>query len=331
MLQGPQLIVTHGAIVMGFVQLRLREAKHEVRGTTVAGHAFRAAWIMPNLPPDGARRVVILEGEFLVAATGLDQRSVRLRLIPTIGISNPLALLTGEYAGLDPLARRWIARLAFERQRLNQHSAIRGVRTAGTRVVHAGLARQRDEALDVRAVGPTRSIHRVRNQTRVHLMSFRGNKESRLTETSWEFGRGALRRGPHQLVNAAGVVGNQEAPLMIHRKGRDLQSGSGQFPVPDHLRAIVTRAPNGAARIVAIYIDAVEIGKRLAVVNDSASQGPRFGVVMLNGGGDGGCGTQLPVEVERMAAFINTPTVILAASNEVRCFPEVLTVIARPD
>src|SRR6266496_1165565 len=101
--------------------------------------------------------------------------------------------------------------------------------------------------------------------------------------------------------------------------------------VPDHPRAVVTRAPNGAARIVAVNIDTVKIGKRVAIVNHSSRQGPRFGVVVFNGGRDGGCGTELPVQVERMAAFINAPTIILAASNEVGRFPKVLTVIACPD
>src|SRR5688572_7472864 len=152
-------MVTNGAIVMDFVQLRLREAQHEVRGATVASHAFRAAWITPDLPPDTARRVPVLDGEFLLVAFGPDQRRVGLPFVPTIGISNPLTLLTGEKAGLDPPARRWIARFAFQRQGLDEDRAIRGIRTAGSCVIHAGLARQRDEALDVRAVRPTGRVH----------------------------------------------------------------------------------------------------------------------------------------------------------------------------
>src|SRR3989454_10259009 len=242
---------------MDFVQLQLRDAKHEVRGATVASHAFRAAWITPNLPPDSARRAALLDCEFLLVAFGPDQGRVGLPLVPTIGISNPLTVLTSEKPGLDPLARRWIARLAFQRQGLDQHSAIRGIRTAGRRVIHAGFARQRDEALDVRTVRPTGRIHRIRNQARLHLMSFRGYKEPGLTQTDWEFRRGALRSGPDQPVKTAGVIGNQQVAMMIHRKGRDLKFGLGQFPVPNHPRAVVTRAPNCAARIVAVNIDSV--------------------------------------------------------------------------
>src|SRR2546426_651856 len=195
---------------MDFVQLRLREAKHEVRGATVASHAFRAAWITPNLPPDSARRVAVLDREFLLVAFGPDERRVGLPLVPTIGISDPLTLLTSEKPGLDPLAGLWIAHLAFQRQGLDQHSAIRGIRSAGSRVIHASLARQRDEALDVRTVRPTGRIHRIRNQARLRLMSLRGNKEPRLTQTGWEFRRGALRGEPDQPVNAAGVIGCPE-------------------------------------------------------------------------------------------------------------------------
>src|SRR2546425_13303610 len=100
--------------------------------------------------------------------------------------------------------------------------------------------------------------------------------------------------------------------------------------VPDHPRAVVTRAPNGAARIVAVNIDAVKIGKRVAIVNHSTRQRPRFGVVVLNGGRNGGRGTELPVQGERMAAFIKAPARNFAASPKGSGFPKVLTLIALP-
>src|SRR5678816_4955788 len=41
--------------------------------------------------------------------------------------------------------------------------------------------------------------------------------------------------------------------------------------------------------------------------------------------------TQLAIEVKRMTPFIHAPTVILPASDQVNCFPEVLAVVACPD
>src|SRR6185369_14095705 len=52
---------------------------------------------------------------------------------------------------------------------------------------------------------------------------------------------------------------------------------------------------------------------------------------MFDGGQDGGCGTELAVQVEWVASFVNAPPVIFPAPHKVRRFPKVLAVIARPD
>src|SRR5882672_11431322 len=52
---------------------------------------------------------------------------------------------------------------------------------------------------------------------------------------------------------------------------------------------------------------------------------------MLDSGSYRGRGAQLAIEIKRMAPFINTPSIILAAPDEVRRFPEVLTVVACPN
>src|SRR5881392_1170670 len=51
---------------------------------------------------------------------------------------------------------------------------------------------------------------------------------------------------------------------------------------------------------------------------------------MLDGWRHDGRRTELAVEVEGMASFINAPPVILAAPHKVSRFPKVLAVIARP-
>ena len=40
---------------------------------------------------------------------------------------------------------------------------------------------------------------------------------------------------------------------------------------------------------------------------------------------------EFAVQIERMTPFINAPTVILTAPQQMGCFPEVLTVVPHPD
>src|SRR2546430_14802054 len=75
-LQGAQLVSFHTAVVMHLVHLQVAQAKHEIGGATMAGSAFRAAWITPGLLPDSARSAPILDGEFLFLALGPHQRGV---------------------------------------------------------------------------------------------------------------------------------------------------------------------------------------------------------------------------------------------------------------
>src|SRR6185436_7368469 len=119
--------------------------------------------------------------------------------------------------------------------------------------------------------------------------------------------------------------------MVIDCKRRDLQFAAGQFLVPREMRSIMPRAPDRPAGIVAVDIRAVQIGKTIAIINNSASERTRFGVVMLDGGRNRRSGTELAIEIKRMAPFINTPSVVLTAPDEVRALPKILAVITDPD
>src|SRR5437867_3677789 len=119
--------------------------------------------------------------------------------------------------------------------------------------------------------------------------------------------------------------------MMIDSKGGDLQLGVCQHLLPCHARTIVASAPDPAGRVITIYVNAIELGELAAMINHTARERSRFGVRMLNRGRHGGSGTQLAVGIERMAAFIDAPSIVLAAPDEVGCFPKILAIIADPD
>src|SRR5438445_2331591 len=90
MLQCAQLVVFLPAVIMHLVHLQIAEAQDEVRGATVAGTAFRAAWITPDLLPDPARSAPILDREFCFSPFGRYQCRVGLAVVPLIRIAGPL-------------------------------------------------------------------------------------------------------------------------------------------------------------------------------------------------------------------------------------------------
>src|SRR5258706_7425676 len=91
MLQCAQLVVFHPAVIMHLVHLQIAQAQDEVGGATVAGTAFRPAWITPDLPPDPTRSAQILDSEFCFSPFGRYQRCVRFAVVPLIRIVRPLA------------------------------------------------------------------------------------------------------------------------------------------------------------------------------------------------------------------------------------------------
>src|SRR5690242_17788235 len=112
MLQGPQLVILNTAVIVHSVQLCVADAQDEIRGPTVAGTAFRAAWKTPGLLPDAARNAPILDAKLLFLTFRPYQHAIELGLVPSIGIAGPLPSLFQHNPRFDPLARRWIARFA---------------------------------------------------------------------------------------------------------------------------------------------------------------------------------------------------------------------------
>jgi len=113
--QSAQLVVTHPTVVMELVQLWLIEPQYEIGGATVAGQTFDPAWKTPGLPPAAAGQALVLNDEFLLIAFRINERRIRLAIVPSVGISGPLPILMDEESGLDSPAGCRIFRFAFER------------------------------------------------------------------------------------------------------------------------------------------------------------------------------------------------------------------------
>ena len=135
--------------------------------------------------------------------------------------------LAAEQPRLDAPARCRIARLLFNGKSLDQHRPVRKIPATRGAVLNAGVIRQRDESLRIRAVRPTRRVDRIRNQPRLHPVIPRGCEQPGFAEARWELGRRTLLRGSHQPIKASAVVGNEQLALLIDREGRDLEFGVG--------------------------------------------------------------------------------------------------------
>src|SRR5437667_5568054 len=107
-MEGAQLVIDHGTIIVTSVQLQFGQAEHEVGRATMATHALSPAGIMPDLPAATAglrRRALGLDQQFSILSSRWNQRRIGLRLIPSIRVPNPLSVLTGEEPRFDSLAR----------------------------------------------------------------------------------------------------------------------------------------------------------------------------------------------------------------------------------
>src|SRR5262245_28197471 len=67
------------------------------------------------------------------------------------------------------------------------------------------------------------------------------------------------------------------------------------------------------------------------VVDDSAGQRAELGMMLLDGRLDMWRRPEFAIEVERMAAFVAAPAVVLPFADEVGLLPQVLAVLPDPD
>src|SRR5947209_4251976 len=87
-------------------------------------HALRTARIVPRQRPRSARRLAIANRVATIEARPVNERRLGLVVVPQIGVAFPLPLLSDQESCLDAPARRGIAGLAVERERLDEHAAV---------------------------------------------------------------------------------------------------------------------------------------------------------------------------------------------------------------
>src|SRR5262245_22345568 len=120
------------------------------------------------------------------------------------------------------------------------------------------------------------------------------------------------------------MVGDEQFALRVRAEAGDLQSSLGDLLVPNEFFAIVLGGPDAAGRVVAVNVGPDQVGILLAVINDPASHRTGLGMRVFNGRLDMRRRSQLALEIERMAPFVDRPAVIVALADEVDLLPEVL-------
>src|SRR5439155_26088677 len=105
--------------------------------------------------------------------------------------------------------------------------------------------------------------------------------------------------------------------MMTDRKGSDLELSLGQLAPRFQSGAVVPRAPDLPRRIVAVNVNPIEFRQWLAIIDFAAGQRAHLGMGMFDGRLNDRSGAEFAVEIKRVAAFINTPSVILAATDQV--------------
>ena len=141
------------------------ESEDVIRGSTVTDHALGSAGIVPGLaaPRTGRILIRIEHREIVVLARCRNQFRFGLLVIPSIAITDPLALLTREQPGFDPAMVRGMTRLAIKGKRLDQHGPLGKVPAARRGKVDlrrlAGLRGNGDVTILRGAIRPERRVH----------------------------------------------------------------------------------------------------------------------------------------------------------------------------
>src|SRR3954468_1923752 len=94
-----------GRVVVVLVHLEGAGPEDEVARPGVADHALGPAGVVPRLRPYAAGGGRVADPKVLIAPGRLDQRGVRLLVVPEVRVAVPLALLLGQQTGLDVLPR----------------------------------------------------------------------------------------------------------------------------------------------------------------------------------------------------------------------------------
>src|ERR1051325_3719462 len=103
-LEHTQLVVFQPAVIVQLVHLRFRQADYEIGCAAVTGAALGPTWKTPDLTPRPTEGAPVLDREFFFPTGFPNERGIRLRVVPTIGVAGPLAVPANEQPGLDPPA-----------------------------------------------------------------------------------------------------------------------------------------------------------------------------------------------------------------------------------
>src|SRR5436190_375746 len=96
------------------------------------------------------------------------------------------------------------------------------------------------------------------------------------------------------------------------------------------LLAVVAQQPDAACIIVAVNVGPLQVGQAIGVINVATGQRAELRVFMLDDGRQDRRRAELALRTERMAAFLDAPTVIAAFLELVNRLPEVLAHLADP-
>ena len=253
----------------------------------MADHAIGAARVVPGLFARSARSAGITNGVGLLEEVFSEQPGVGLLVVPDVGVSGPLLTacrrrLQCEQPRFEPSPAGGVALLHINREGLDEHGALGKQPAAPLVETNPTLAGKRNEAVLMRAVGPKRRIHRIRDHTGSGAVVPGGFEQAGLAQHAGErrrlpvFGK---RRTLDQLVNAPCSVGEHvQLARMRFSKRRDIQRRVVQLLEPSDLfgDAVVAQGPDLPGFPVCVDVGAVEIFEARAVVDETAGHGTRL-------------------------------------------------------
>ena len=261
-LEHAELVVAHAAgVVVLAVHLQLAQAEHEVGRPAVADHALGPARVVPRL-----RRVAAGRGPCNVAVQPgrVDQRGVGLLVVPDVGVADPLAVLLGQEARLDPVARRRVARLrsrakvltsTVRRGSSSRAVRVKSIRPPGGRARNRSLCSPSDQSGALTEYGITPGLHPVPAYRR---------EQPALAQLSRERRRPVVRRRRLQGVERrpgppAGGRRSAARRCASVAKPVILQASSASSLCQTSLGAVVPDAPDAAGRVVAVDVGPAQL------------------------------------------------------------------------
>src|SRR5688500_13370144 len=114
---------------------------------------------------------------------------------------------------------------------------------------------------------------------------------------------------------ASHVINQIKLAGIILAEAHDAETGIDEFPpiLRPFLFVVVTECPDLAGVVVAVDIVALQLWKPRTVINDTAGDRAKLGVIVFHHGWQNGAWTARSFGTEWMASFGYAPTVVPAA------------------